>query len=348
MNDVLFEIVHKMTQQRDSDSLQRALLIGLMDVLPLHEAALYRPVGEGSVMHMEQLLEVKRSPDEGATGNSCEVIDNIIELSLATYVNKCMEQAELLVDEEPSIYRMLIPLTIDHKIKMVLSLNGEKQVSKSHDFIKNVIKIYENFSAVLDGSERDKLTGLFNRRTFDAKLKRMLKAQKTRQHKYIPDQKKSDERNLSPNASAWLVILDVDFFKRVNDRFGHIVGDEILLEIAQRMTDCFRRADYLFRFGGEEFVIILEPISCEMAKNVLERFRKTIADYKFPLIGEITVSLGFARITENDFPVTILSRADEALYYAKEHGRNCVYNYEQLIDEGKLEKTVVKGSVDIF
>jgi len=300
---------------------------------------------------MEQVLEIKKSQklsSEQGSDQLYDVFDNVIEMSLASYVADCMAQTELLVDETPSVYRLLIPLTINKKIRMVLSITGESQMSDRHELIKNVIKIYENFSAVLDESERDILTGLYNRRTFDAKIRRMLHAQKNRQNKYIPEKKLSDERSQSLDASAWLVILDVDFFKRVNDQFRHIAGDEILLDLAQKMAACFRRADYLFRFGGEEFVIILEPVTREMARAVLERFRKTIAEYKLPLIGEMTISIGFAKITEHDFPMTVLARADEALYYAKQHGRNCVFNYEQLIDEGRLEKTLVENSIDLF
>ena len=144
------------------------------------------------------------------------------------------------------------------------------------------------------------------------------------------------------------MILDIDFFKRVNDEYGHVAGDEVLLRLSQKMKQDFRYTDLLFRFGGEEFVIILEPIPSAMAQATLERFRKNIAEYQFPLVGATTVSIGYAKITENDFPATILGYADKALYFGKEHGRNCVYNYEALIESGELGESSTEGTVDLF
>lgn len=351
MKNVFFKTVDSLTQHRDSESLQRALLYALAEMLPLQDAVLYRPVGKMPVMHMEQVLKIVKSErgssEEGAEAGY-DIIDNVIEMSLASYVDKCMDQAEMVVDNSSALYRLLIPVSVDQKINMIISINGDDSIAQSNDLISGVIKIFQNFYAVVKESERDKLTSLYNRRTFDAKLNRMLCTQKNIKHQYIPKDKASNERQALEDSSAWMVIMDVDFFKKVNDKCGHVVGDEVLLQLSQKMMESFRSADYLFRFGGEEFVIILEPITYEMAELVLERFRKSIEDYEFTRVGKITVSLGFAKITENDFPATILGYADDALYYAKAHGRNRVFNYEKLVEGGELDKVDVTGSVDLF
>jgi len=80
----------------------------------------------------------------------------------------------------------------------------------------------------------------------------------------------------------------------------------------------------------------------------LNNFRKTIADYNFPQISTVTISIGYAMIRENDYPRTILNLADKALYYAKEHGRNCIYNYESLVADGEIQDLKKSGAIDLF
>ena len=142
--------------------------------------------------------------------------------------------------------------------------------------------------------------------------------------------------------------MDVDHFKQVNDSFGHVYGDEVLLLLAQEMKKHFRREDIILRFGGEEFVIILAATSMENAQNILERFRIHIENFTFPQVGKITISLGLAKITDQDFPPDILEKADKALYYAKENGRNQTHCYETLVTEGKLEQSNKTGEIELF
>ena len=144
------------------------------------------------------------------------------------------------------------------------------------------------------------------------------------------------------------MVLDFDGFKQINDTYGHSYGDEVLLILSQKMKQCFRKKDLLFRFGGDEFVIILEPVTLNEAQDVLERFRFTVANHEFPQVGKITISTGFAKICDKDYPPNILEKADKALYFAKENGRNCIHNYEALISDGKLQEQKTSGSIDLF
>ena len=244
--------------------------------------------------------------------------------------------------------RLLIPMTCKGETVGVVMLESDQDISSYQTLIEGLVRIYENYLKILIESECDNLTNLFNRRTFDKKLNRLLQVQKKARKDDLASGKYQTRRHLEPNSFAWLAILDIDHFKQVNDTYGHVYGDEVLLAFSQKMKACFRSTDLLFRFGGEEFLVVLEPIPFKNAYETLERFRQTVADHNFPLVGKVTISIGFARITENDYPPVILEYADKALYYAKKHGRNSVYSYESLVEKGDLTEEEKTGSVDLF
>jgi diguanylate cyclase (GGDEF)-like protein len=192
----------------------------------------------------------------------------------------------------------------------------------------------------------DDLTGLPNRKTFDDIIN------KIHSQKPIPTEPVPVERRLpvsEKNAYFWLGIADLDNFKRINDAWGHLYGDEVLLLTSQLMQGHFRETDYLFRFGGEEFIIILRSASEEMARRAFERFREAMESHCFPQIGQVTISIGFTKMDPNVFKTALLDRADKALYYAKKNGRNQVCFFEKLLEDGLVEeKDFVPGEVELF
>jgi diguanylate cyclase (GGDEF)-like protein len=211
--------------------------------------------------------------------------------------------------------------------------------------------LYSHCLAMLDYSEIDTLTGLLNRKTFDDKLIKILTRLNSRGDSALPDRATMPRRRRGHGEGEehWLAVMDIDHFKRVNDTYGHLIGDEVLLLVATLMKHSFRGEDKLFRFGGEEFVVLLKPAKRDDAFNVFERFRKTIGEYQFPQIGQITISIGFTHITAQDSPTVVLEAADEALYYAKANGRNQVCHYDQLIAEGKIAvKESISGEIELF
>ena len=145
----------------------------------------------------------------------------------------------------------------------------------------------------------------------------------------------------------WLAVVDIDHFKQVNDRFGHLYGDEVLILVANILRSSFRSHDRIFRFGGEEFVVLLRNTTLSKAHKVFNRFREAVQEYHFPQVGNVTVSLGFVG-TSRGSPVEILGQADQALYYAKEHGRNQVCFYEDLVATGALATKVANDDVELF
>jgi diguanylate cyclase (GGDEF)-like protein len=122
----------------------------------------------------------------------------------------------------------------------------------------------------------------------------------------------------------------------------------VLLLLSQLMQQCFRGADQLFRFGGEEFVIVLDDATDVGAQIAYERMRMAAATFEFPQVGRVTVSIGYSRIREDDGPASSIERADSALYYAKHNGRNRVCHFEALVASGALQAKSADGEAELF
>lgn len=150
----------------------------------------------------------------------------------------------------------------------------------------------------------DALTGVLNRRRFYELLDDELQ----RAARY-------DER-------FSLIMLDIDHFKRVNDTFGHAVGDAVLKSLAGVVQVALRANDSLSRWGGEEFVVLAPETGREEALRLAERLRERVSDEAFPAAGTVTVSLGVAEHRHGESGDALLNRVDEALYRAKENGRD--------------------------
>lgn len=157
---------------------------------------------------------------------------------------------------------------------------------------------------------RDALTGVYNVRFFRERLQEEVHAaQRT-------------------GAPLTLVSFDLDHFKKVNDTYGHSVGDEVLTAVCQAADKVVRKYEVLARVGGEEFSVLMPQCSTEHGAKIAERLRQKISAVKLDLDGEqmvsVTVSLGVAGFVENDDAKSLYDRADQALYLAKERGRNRV------------------------
>jgi two-component system cell cycle response regulator len=157
----------------------------------------------------------------------------------------------------------------------------------------------------------DELTSLYNRRYFDRHLAIML------------------ERSREQSRDMAVMLIDLDYFKAVNDTHGHDVGDVVLKEFAMRLRRNIRGVDLACRFGGEEFVVLMPDTDYAQAQGVAERVRMSVAERTFEAGSSrslpITVSVGLAMNEHNrDTPELILKRADIALYRAKREGRNRV------------------------
>ena len=132
------------------------------------------------------------------------------------------------------------------------------------------------------------------------------------------------EKLLILEEQAAVIVLDIDNFKKINDNFGHQIGDEVLKEVASLVKDNIKSEDIFARWGGEEFLLLLKYISLEEAEMKAKDIRKLIDNHIFKTIGHLTASLGLAWISENDTLHSVIFRADKALYDAKKRGKNNV------------------------
>ncbi|WP_313313315.1 GGDEF domain-containing protein [Pulveribacter sp.] len=233
-------------------------------------------------------------------------------------------------------HTLWMPVWLGERAHACLEITQPKAFTRhQRDVIAGVYLVYQNYQSLLDYSERDALTGLLNRKTFDEQFARQpgVESWDARQDPEVPGQ--------------WLAVVDIDHFKLVNDRFGHLYGDEVLILVANRLRSLFRSQDRIFRFGGEEFVVLLRSATLAQARMALERLRSTIEAHEFPQIGHITVSIGFAA-AQGGAPVEVIGRADQALYFAKEHGRNQVRHYEDLVASASLGQKVAHDEVELF
>lgn len=216
--------------------------------------------------------------------------------------------------------------------------------------IKPLVRSFTNLMRLLDYSEVDSLTGLLNRKTFDEHLMQILSSLVTDDDDQIEANRVPHRRHAaSTDSSHWLAVIDIDHFKRINDNFGHLIGDEVLLMLANLMKSSFRFRDKLFRFGGEEFIVVLKPTTEAQALAIFDRFRERIETHAFPQVGRVTVSTGYAPIRLNNQPSVIIDNADEALYWVKSNGRNQTASYERLVKDGRISAYVTPESeIELF
>ncbi|HBR68885.1 MAG TPA: PleD family two-component system response regulator [Rhodospirillaceae bacterium] len=173
----------------------------------------------------------------------------------------------------------------------------------------------------------DPLTGLYNRRYLEVHLQKLL------------------QKNRDSKKSMAVLLTDIDHFKKINDTFGHAVGDEVLKVVSERLMANLRSFDLVARIGGEEFVVILPDVSEQRAYMVAERLRASIADVPIPSAAVpggallVSTSVGGAIIDHSEHTIEeVLDRADKCLYAAKEAGRNCtVFEGVGKLDPGKYK-----------
>lgn len=241
--------------------------------------------------------------------------------------------------QNAEISTQLYPLknVADH-VLAIIAIEVQQENMQLHETAIMLLQIYQNLNRVMHDNQHDALTGLLSRKTFEFKINKVL----VQLHQ--ANKRKHDKQKLL----YFLAIFDIDYFKKVNDGYGHLIGDEVLLMFAQLMTQTFRDRDLLFRFGGEEFIGIFQCSSADELLVILERFRKKIDNFSFPQVGNVTVSAGYTQISADDITSQIIDRADLALYYAKNHGRNCIYHYEQLVADGVLHTSIKQGAIELF
>lgn len=254
----------------------------------------------------------------------------------SAHVMQCArERRELVIHDAPesgaatsdspqTLSRMFVPLLVGSRVMGVMGIQsalaqtyGEREIS-----IVRTLCAYGAIALVNDErtqelreknrelerlSVTDRLTGLYNRLRLDQVLAKEIH----RSQRY-------------PSCFA-VVLLDIDHFKSVNDCYGHVVGDQVLIEIAGLLAAGTREVDVVGRWGGEEFLIICPETGSDGAMVVAEKLRASVADHNFATVGNKTSSFGVTAFRTNDTIASMMTRVDEALYRSKANGRKCVH-----------------------
>ena len=327
-SDQTFEVIDslvEMTRYREQSALIAVLIQLLSDLVSPAKVVRYKVEKDGFIPVVEE--------------NSPSAASNSIAPELLEIFQDCYDSGRrgILPSYETTTLVYPIKGTGSEVVELLVIETTIGDVLLHHQ-AGQILAIYNNFLGLIRDNERDALTGLLNRKTFETRMGKVLSKIRYAGHRH--NEKKDNE--------YCLAVIDIDHFKHVNDQFGHLVGDEVLILLSQHMQKNFRDDDYIFRFGGEEFVCLLKS-NAEKGQIGLNRLRVSVEQYKFPQVGKVTISIGVSNVTENDISAAVMDRADQALYYAKQNGRNRVCIYEQLVNEGYLKTAEIQsGDIELF
>lgn len=182
----------------------------------------------------------------------------------------------------------------------ILMQEYQDELSEINHLLEDKNREYETLAST------DSLTGLYNRHKFS--------------QLYLSSYQAMTQRHNEMS----LIILDIDFFKKVNDTHGHNIGDNVLVQISHTLLKTLRNIDIICRWGGEEFVALLPTASLQNAVILAEKLRENIENLEMDIVGSVTASFGVASVKEGEAMQDVVERADKALYIAKNGGRNCV------------------------
>ena len=335
-----------LTGLRDRDTLDVSLVTSIRDLVQRGSVAVHRVVGDvgderwltRATLGAQDLAA--RADSSWADPRSLPVLEQFPERL------RCLRSATDIetVDRSSGQTTLLLPLPSDTGVAGVVEVRTSAPLDEAvRRLLGGVLRIYRNVEGLLDYSERDTLTGLLNRKSFDETFYKASAAAAP-----LPAGTQANDRRQAAPAGFWLGVVDIDHFKQVNDRFGHLIGDEVLLLLSRIMRSCFRFYDQLYRFGGEEFVVLLRCTGEDDAQAALERFREAVRGYAFPQVDRITVSVGFTDVRHGDTPSAAVERADRSVYWAKNHGRDQVRCHAALVRDGLLEDEHKAGDIDLF
>jgi diguanylate cyclase (GGDEF)-like protein len=322
-----------LTNERDAIALEHSLAKTLFDLMVTFNAESARSVVIYHAVDIRKQLFSTVVIDKNAKEDSLPPL-------LKQTLTNCFKSGEYCTYEQGRESSTRLYPVKNAKGNTIAIIAIEAQISDPHvhETITLLLQIYQNINGLINDNEHDTLTGLLNRKTFECKINKVLAQM------HNTNKRKVDE----PNQVHFLVIFDIDHFKRVNDEFGHLIGDEVLLLFAQLMKQTFRSSDPIFRYGGEEFVGMFECASHSNMPLILDRFRVKVSNFDFPQVGKVTISAGYTEINPDDVSSQVIDRADLALYFAKNNGRNRIGHYEQLIAEGALQDSKKEGEVELF
>jgi diguanylate cyclase (GGDEF)-like protein len=318
----LIDTVAELTHLRDRDALEITFGAAIFELAAASSLSVWRAIPDGDAVRLRQRL---RLPHEAGTEADMTLHD-----APAAW-RECHAKRRLVktAPEADGMTRQVFPLCDDRRVAGLLEIRAPAgfEAPQAH-LVEGLVRVYRNHLSLLDYGARDELTGMLNRRMFNGFFNQI---------------------NTDCHLHAAIAVVDIDFFKRINDQFGHPYGDEVLVLMARLIEQCFAGWEGLFRFGGEEFVLILTETAPDEAFVAVDYFRAAVSAAYFPQVGQVTVSIGFSMIRPGDTGADAFGRADQALYVAKHSGRNQVQSFEALIENGTIEAAKPqRGGFELF
>jgi len=265
---------------------------------------------------IEGLLEVRMNGPEGFYLDDVSPGACVGEMSVFDNADPSAwviaKKSSRLLEIEPSIALAMLNASHDLCLNLLHILSQRVRYSN-----KIVYADQHHIRCIEENAMVDSLTGLHNRRWLEEMYTREM------------------QRSNSGNFLLAAFMIDIDHFKYINDTYGHLAGDQVLISVARALVQCLRPSDMPVRFGGEEFSVFLPGTTPENAAKVAERIRTAIEKNSISLqdgsIISVTVSVGYAERTDGDTVKSLLEKADQALYNAKNTGRNrtcfCMENF---------------------
>ncbi len=324
VNEIMNRLV-KLANTADSEPLELLLIKTLFTLIGSGDICIYIP------NDIDNLRFTLTSIDESL--NEANLSDQ-----WQTKLRHCLEfNSSLRVLNDNNETVILYPLyNAKNTPNAIVAILMHEKRTYLPELSEKLIHIYKNFTKLMNEYELDTLTGLYNRMTLEIKIKKIISKLQSIQSR----------RGEDSCDAYYLAMFDIDHFKNVNDNFGHLVGDEVLMEFARMLTTNFREKDLLFRFGGEEFVGIFQCRNASDMEKIMNNFRSKVENTIFNKAGNLTISNGFTEILSFDSASNIIGRADAALYFAKNNGRNRVCFYESLLASEGIESIQMEGSID--
>jgi diguanylate cyclase (GGDEF)-like protein len=290
--------------------IQQAFHVSHVSIFAKHEDDLVFMASNGGltpVLAKGSVVPQEAQPCGRALSSGKTVIENDVKLQ-PDYVALCRETAS----------RISIPLVSFGQVLGMLVLESNRLRSFSDDEIHPLESVAGICATAIQNAHYvdrvkqlaylDGLTGIFNRRYFELRMAEEI------------------ERARRSNQSMSVIMIDIDHFKRLNDEFGHLLGDEALRQVSSIFNQQLRKTDVVCRYGGEEFAIVLSQTDPNYSLSIAEKLRKTVESWQFPGVPQpVTISAGTASYPANGTTRDeLVKAADAALYAAKQAGRNCV------------------------
>jgi len=355
----LIEHLIKLTDHRDRDLLELTLSKALIGLLPIERVVMARVVTEDS---SKRWLEIASLDARGGG----RVVDPLrVDFSALRPVEDDKDRLHCLQSRSnvevawagadgPRI--TYLPLFNDARNDdegVVEVHSGSPLTNEQYLTIGAVLHVFRNMYNLLAYSDRDALTGLLNRKSLDdtfysAVLEELEEGKESRMRALSAPIEPGQERRHRVPPNYWLGTVSVDHFDVLGNKNGHLIAEEVLLLVARIMNNTFRTYDRIYRFGGEQFAVLMHCPEEALVLAAFERFRANMERFNFPQVGRVTASAGFTRISADDSPSTALERAERAVEYGQHHGHNKVFSHGELVRKGLIDGETRTGAVDLF